>query len=398
MTDEPSTAPTPDHLASVFLSYSWSDKQLARDLALGLDAAGCRVWIDEGELRVGDSIIESVSAALDQVDFVVVLVSTASVGSDWCRKEVALAMTGEIARQGVTVLPLKVGAVTMPPTLKDKLFLSVDPADVPAAVEALLASIRAHLDPPVPLPPRRRAPAARRQAGAPSAAGPHGPLHLVDVDREGITRPRDDGTPGSALYVVPLLLSGTPDTLWARLLVENWDRPPRFSTMHRPGIARVTGDRIVLDGTTVDEFARHHKRTLELVVAVTNTQYADHRRRAEAARQSDDDEARRPRDEVDGALAGLVFHTPAAADDPRVLILRRIQQAEQDPGFSGLLSLDDLAEAAGIERHLAKAEVTRLLHDGLIRSPRQPVEDFGGGYELVDPTITSAGLREVGER
>ena len=387
-----------DHLASVFLSYSWADKPLARHIKTGLDAAGCRVWIDEGELRVGDSIIESVSAALDQVDFVVVLVSTASVGSDWCRKEVALAMTGEIARQGVTVLPLKVGAVIMPPTLKDKLHLAVDPADVPAAVEALLSSIRRHLDPPVPLPPRRHAPAARRQAGAPSAAGPHGPLHLVDVDREGITRPRDDGTPGSALYVVPLLLSGTPDTLWARLLVENWDRPPRFSTMHRPGIARVTGDRIVLDGTTVEEFARHHKRTLELVVAVTNTQYADHRRSEEAARQSDDDEARRHRDEVDGALAGLVFHTPAAANDPRVLILRRVRQAEQDPGFGGVLSLDDLAEAAGIERHLTKAEVARLLDDGLIRTAGPPATDLGGGYDLIQPIVTSAGLREIEDR
>lgn len=387
-----------DHLASVFLSYSWSDKPLARDLKAGLDAAGCRVWIDEGELRVGDSIVESVSAALDQVDFVVVLVSTASVGSDWCRKEVALAMTGEIARQGVTVLPLKVGAVIMPPTLKDKLHLAVDPADVPAAVEALLSSIRRHLDPPVPLPPRRHAPAARRQAGAPSAAGPHGPLHLVDVDREGITRPRDDGTPGSALYVVPLLLSGTPDTLWARLLVENWDRPPRFSTMHRPGIARVTGDRIVLDGTTVEEFARHHKRTLELVVAVTNTQYADHRRSEEAARQAAEERARRHRNEVDGALAGLVFHTPAAANDPRVLILRRVRQAEQDPGFGGVLSLDDLAEAAGIERHLTKAEVARLLDDGLIRTAGPPAEDLGGGYDLIQPTVTSAGLREIETR
>jgi len=34
------------------------------------------------------------------------------------------------------------------------------------------------------------------------------------------------------------------------------DNPPQFSTMHRPGIAKVTGNRIVLDGTTVEEFTR----------------------------------------------------------------------------------------------------------------------------------------------
>lgn len=387
-----------EHLASVFLSYSWADKQLARELKAGLDAAGCRVWIDEGELRVGDSMVESISAALDQVDFVAVLVSTASVDSNWCRKEVALAMTGEIARQGVTVLPLKVGDVTMPPTLKDKLHLAVDPADVPAAVEALLVSIRKHLDPPTPLPPRRRAAVPRRPAAAPPSAGPHGPLRVVGVDREGITRPRNDGTRGSGLYAVPLLLSGKPDALWGRLLVENWDRPPRFSTMHRPGIARVTGDRIVLDGTTVDEFARHHKQTLDLVVDVTNQQHAEHHRREQAAREAADAAASRHQDEVDRTLAALTFDTPTAPVDPRILILRRVRHAEQDPAFSGLLSLDDLAEAAGVARHLAKAEVIRLLDDGLIRTAGPPAEDLGGGYDLVQPTVTSAGLRELGGR
>lgn len=126
------------HLASVFLSYSWADKPLARGLAEGLDASGCRVWIDEGELRVGDSLVQSISEALDRVDFVVALVSAASVGSDWCRKEISLAMTGEVKRQGVTVMPLRVGDVEMPPTLKDKVHLAVDPDDVPGAVERLL--------------------------------------------------------------------------------------------------------------------------------------------------------------------------------------------------------------------------------------------------------------------
>jgi len=300
----------PDHLASVFLSYSWADKQLARDLKAGLDDAGCRVWIDEGELRVGDSIVESVSAALDQVDFVAVLVSAASVDSNWCRKEVALAMTGEIAQQGVTVLPLKVGAVTMPPTLKDKLYVPVDPTDVPGAVAALLRSIRKHLDPPAALPPKRRPVVSRQWTPTPPSAEPHGPLHVVGVDRQGITSPRNDGTRGSGLCAVPLLLSATPDPLWAKLLVKNWDNPPQFSTMHRPGIAKVTGNRIVLDGTTAEEFTRHHKQTLDLAVAATNTQHAEHRRREQAANQAAHDDARRHKDHVDRALASLSFDVP----------------------------------------------------------------------------------------
>ena len=309
-----------EHLASVFLSYSWADKPLARGLAAGLAASGCRVWIDEGELRVGDSLVQSISEALDQVDFVVALVSAASVGSDWCRKEISLAMTGEVKRQGLTVMPLRVGDLDMPPTLKDKVHLAVDPDDVPGALERLLRDIRRHLDGPAPLPPRRRPPEdhpAPRQPSAPASTPasppwrqprePAGPLRIVEVDRGGITAPRNDGTPGSALYSVPLRLSAVPDRAWAELFVRNWDSPSSFTTMHRSGIARVTGDRIVLDGTTVEEVAQYHQRTLKLAVDATNTQHAEHLRREAAAAAAKDEAARRHREEVERGLSRLRF-------------------------------------------------------------------------------------------
>ena len=40
--------------------------------------------------------------------------------------------------------------------------------------------------------------------------------------------------------------------------------------MHRPGIARVLGDRIILDGTTMDEVERYHAKTLKLALEKTN--------------------------------------------------------------------------------------------------------------------------------
>lgn len=310
-----------EHLASVFLSYSWADKPLARRLAEGLNASGCRVWIDEGELRIGDSLVESISEALDQVDFVVALVSAASVGSDWCRKEISLAMTGELKRQGVTVMPLRVGDAEMPPTLKDKLHLAVDPEDVPGALEHLLRDIRRHLEPPAPLPPRRRAPEPRPapSKSANFAAKPASPstrtkppesaepLRILGVDRDGISKPRNDGTRGSALYSVPFRLSAVPDRAWAGLFVQNWNHPPSFSLMHRPGIARVAGDRVVLDGTTVEEVAKYHQRTLTLAMEATNAQHAEHLRQQAAAAAARDEGARLHREEVERGLAALHF-------------------------------------------------------------------------------------------
>ncbi len=60
--------------------------------------------------------------------------------------------------------------------------------------------------------------------------------------------------------------------------------------MHRPGIASVQGDRIVLDGTTIDELERYHLKTLKLVVRQLNERTGQYlrteRERVEAAQQA----------------------------------------------------------------------------------------------------------------
>ena len=54
--------------------------------------------------------------------------------------------------------------------------------------------------------------------------------------------------------------------------------------MHRPGIARVSGDRIILDGTTIEEVERYHQETLLAVLDRVNQLIAEHeeRKRREA--------------------------------------------------------------------------------------------------------------------
>ena len=50
--------------------------------------------------------------------------------------------------------------------------------------------------------------------------------------------------------------------------------PPRFTTMHRPGIASVYGNKIVLDGTTMEEVRDYHRETLLLCVDEANKKEA----------------------------------------------------------------------------------------------------------------------------
>ncbi|HVC75227.1 MAG TPA: toll/interleukin-1 receptor domain-containing protein [Candidatus Micrarchaeaceae archaeon] len=180
-------------------------------------------------------------------------------------------------------------------------------------LDATLASVRA------------RVAGEPRTEGAAVAPRPEGPLDptasqtnqeprsqqvaeaisLIRVVTEEVTAPRLDGTRGSGLYRVPIQLSRQPGARWTQLFVEAWNHPSSFTTMHRPGIASVVADRIVLDGTTLEEVKIYHRDTLRLAVEVANRQSAADEeaerlaadRRAERQRQHAE-EVRRAADDI----------------------------------------------------------------------------------------------------
>lgn len=110
---------------------------------------------------------------------------------------------------------------------------------------------------------------------------PFEPIEIVGVDTPNVSTPRNDGTRGSGLYRVPIKLSRRPPREWAAALPDIWNHPPEFTTMHRPGIASVSGDTVVLDGTTIEEVRDYHARTLRLVVARLNEAQAQHDAKAQ---------------------------------------------------------------------------------------------------------------------
>ena len=85
-----------------------------------------------------------------------------------------------------------------------------------------------------------------------------------------VTLPKMDGSAGSALYKIPFRLSKTPSVFWSQAFVAFWDKPAKFTTMHRPHIARVVGDKIILDGTTMEEVVQYHQDTLKWAVQQAN--------------------------------------------------------------------------------------------------------------------------------
>ncbi|HEX8666285.1 MAG TPA: toll/interleukin-1 receptor domain-containing protein, partial [Beijerinckiaceae bacterium] len=104
----------------VFLSHSSKDKAFIRRLATDLLSEGITVWIDEQDIKVGDSIPERIAQGVADSDFFLVALSINSIESDWVKKELNSALVDEIIRRKTKVLPVLLSKVEIPASIKDK--------------------------------------------------------------------------------------------------------------------------------------------------------------------------------------------------------------------------------------------------------------------------------------
>lgn len=261
--------------ASVFLSYNHKDKEMVHEIARRLEELKFHVWLDEWDLKIGDSLFERISESINQVDFLAAFISENSLNSPWCQKELSLAMAGEVSTKAITVLPVLLDDVGMPASLADKFYLDAKELNTQGVVDKLVSSMKSHLKPSRNLPQRARKTQKNttlKNLSSDDGQGYEVPK-ILGIYKQGITEPRNDGSRGSALYSVPFLLSVSPDSIWADLAVRNWDHPPVLTNMHRFGIAKVVGNQFILDGTTLDEIERYHLETVRLVIEKTNEEY-----------------------------------------------------------------------------------------------------------------------------
>lgn len=127
---------------TVFLSHSSRDKKFVRNLAQFLQAKGIRVWVDEAEILVGDSLIEKLRSGLDAASHVLAVLSKNSVASRWVRKELDVAMNQEIEGHRVRVLPILLEDCELPGFLKGKVYADFrDPRKRKQARRGLLNSL-----------------------------------------------------------------------------------------------------------------------------------------------------------------------------------------------------------------------------------------------------------------
>jgi hypothetical protein len=128
----------------VFVSYSSKDRRFAERLAGDLVGYGVRVWWDQWEMQVGDSLIAKIQEGIQASSWLTVVLSPASVASNWVKRELASALADEISTDRVRVLPLLLADCELPPFLRDKLY-----ADFRVSYEAGLEVLLRRLSPPL---------------------------------------------------------------------------------------------------------------------------------------------------------------------------------------------------------------------------------------------------------
>lgn len=127
---------------SIFLSHNKADKPFARQLAADLEHQGIRYWIDEAEIKVGESLIEKIRHGIDNAAYVAVILSPDSVASSWVQREVDVAMNQEISGRRVKVLPIMYRECELPGFLLGKRYVDFSrPENYSSALEDLVKSV-----------------------------------------------------------------------------------------------------------------------------------------------------------------------------------------------------------------------------------------------------------------
>jgi hypothetical protein len=108
-------------LGKVFISHSAVDKAFVRMLAHKIEKAGFRVWLDEKELLVGDSLPKKISEAIKSASVVLVVVSSASIQSRWLSFELNQA-TQKMVEGKCRVIPVVIEQTELPPEVTGLLY------------------------------------------------------------------------------------------------------------------------------------------------------------------------------------------------------------------------------------------------------------------------------------
>ena len=126
----------------VFLSHSSADKVLARRLAGDLQAANVDVWLDQWEIRVGEMFEQKIEQGLHDSQFVIVLLTRQSVGSNWVEREWRHKFEVEARSERIAIIPVRGEVCEIPDFLAQRSYADIAGGGYPLGFRHLLEILR----------------------------------------------------------------------------------------------------------------------------------------------------------------------------------------------------------------------------------------------------------------
>lgn len=131
---------------NVFISHNSKDKAFVKKLANALESHNIRCWIDEAEIRFGESLVQKISDAINNIDLVIAVISNNSILSNWVRQELDWAMTKEIKGCKIVIIPIIIQKCDIPFFLANKLYADfTNTNQFESTLTKLIESIHYHL-------------------------------------------------------------------------------------------------------------------------------------------------------------------------------------------------------------------------------------------------------------
>jgi len=98
----------------VFLSYSSTDLEAARDISTRLRSAGCEVWDYRERTAPGDDWRRDVEIAMERAQVIMLLISPASKASEYTQDEWAYARVLKTEQPSKRIVAVPIGKVRPP--------------------------------------------------------------------------------------------------------------------------------------------------------------------------------------------------------------------------------------------------------------------------------------------
>jgi len=107
-------------MTDIFISHASADKDFARKLSADLKRAGHEPWLDEWDVRIGESIVSGIERGIDRAEHLILVLSPRSVKSSWVAEEWRSAYWQQVESGRVKILPVLIEECEIPTFLRSR--------------------------------------------------------------------------------------------------------------------------------------------------------------------------------------------------------------------------------------------------------------------------------------